>query len=279
MIVLPCGQLDPAAYFRAYFHAFAPHLLASLLYVHNFIFGQASWVNGVAWTLEIEIQFYLALPIFAELFRIRSTPLRRGILISLILASALANQYWLLPSGGDRLKLSLAIQLHFFLAGLLLADIYLDPRLTLRPIAADAVAFLNVVLLVYVMHWRSSLAWLEPLFITGFYFGVIHGNWASRPFRIPFVTLLGGMTYTVYLYHFFIVRKLLPFTVQWLPPVHDLWLDTTLQLLVLLPPVFVVSAAMFLATERPLMTLSKELSQRLRPGGLRMAAIASRGVS
>jgi peptidoglycan/LPS O-acetylase OafA/YrhL len=40
-----------------------PHLLASLGYVHNLVFGTQSRINGVAWTLEVEVQFYIMAPL------------------------------------------------------------------------------------------------------------------------------------------------------------------------------------------------------------------------
>ena len=38
------------------------HLMATLLYVHNWIYGYSSPINKAAWSLEIEIQFYLLVP-------------------------------------------------------------------------------------------------------------------------------------------------------------------------------------------------------------------------
>ena len=99
---------------------FFPHLLASLAYLHAQIYQTASWINGVAWTLEIEVQFYLVLPFLAELFRVRNAALRRAILFCLVLSAALLSQFVVLPSGNPRLLLSLAVQLQFFIAGVLL---------------------------------------------------------------------------------------------------------------------------------------------------------------
>ena len=45
------------------FDAQLPHLLASMVYLHNPIYGQMSAVNGVAWSLEVEWQFYLLAPL------------------------------------------------------------------------------------------------------------------------------------------------------------------------------------------------------------------------
>lgn len=44
-------------------HGF-PHLFASLLYSHNLIYGQPNPFFGLAWSLEIEIQFYCLIPNF-----------------------------------------------------------------------------------------------------------------------------------------------------------------------------------------------------------------------
>src|SRR5690606_13995932 len=40
-----------------------PHLGVSAVYLHNMVYGESSAINGVAWSLEIEIQFYLLAPL------------------------------------------------------------------------------------------------------------------------------------------------------------------------------------------------------------------------
>ena len=40
-------------------HALAPHLAASLVYLHDLIYAAESPINNVAWSLEVEVQFYL----------------------------------------------------------------------------------------------------------------------------------------------------------------------------------------------------------------------------
>ena len=44
------------------FNELLPHFFASLFYVHNIVYDAHSAVNGVAWSLEVEIQFYLLAP-------------------------------------------------------------------------------------------------------------------------------------------------------------------------------------------------------------------------
>ena len=71
--------------------AIIPHLAASLAYLHNLIYGDQSTVLGVAWSLEIEVQFYLLVPLLTLVFAIRSASLRRSLLIGLTLATLAAQ--------------------------------------------------------------------------------------------------------------------------------------------------------------------------------------------
>lgn len=64
---------------RQSFGDLLPHLFASMFYLHGIIFGQPSLINGVAWTLEIEVQFYLLAPFLATIFAVRSKVLRRSL--------------------------------------------------------------------------------------------------------------------------------------------------------------------------------------------------------
>ena len=54
-----------------------PHLLASAFYLHNALYRSMSTINGVAWSLEVEVQFCLLAPLLAMLYRIRPAGLRR----------------------------------------------------------------------------------------------------------------------------------------------------------------------------------------------------------
>ncbi len=55
-----------------------PHLLASMAYLHNVIYQSDSTINVVAWSLEVEVQFYVLVPLLASVFAIADTRLRRA---------------------------------------------------------------------------------------------------------------------------------------------------------------------------------------------------------
>ncbi len=99
------------------------HLAASLAYMHSLIYGAPSTVLGVAWSLEIEVQFYLLVPVLTLVFAIRNPTLRRSLLVAATLTS-LGAQTLLLPHG-VRFNLSIFAYVQFFLIGFLLADVFL----------------------------------------------------------------------------------------------------------------------------------------------------------
>jgi len=51
-------------------------LLAFLGYMHNIVYGHNSYINGVAWSLEVEVQFYLLAPLIAWMLLTKSFRVR-----------------------------------------------------------------------------------------------------------------------------------------------------------------------------------------------------------
>src|ERR1700719_822560 len=100
-----------------------PHLLASLLYSHTFFYGDLSTINPVTWSLEVEVQFYLTMPLLALVFAVRKDWARRIILIAAMVISAVAQILW---AHSFRSQFSIAYFIQFFLAGFLLADLRLS---------------------------------------------------------------------------------------------------------------------------------------------------------
>ncbi len=111
------------------FSEMLPRYLAGLIYSHSLIYdGSLNPILTVAWTLEIEIQFYLLAPLLCRIFCIQKPSLRRGlILLAMATIDPIVSQANdILPSVIWRE--SILDHLSYFLAGILLADLYLSPR-------------------------------------------------------------------------------------------------------------------------------------------------------
>jgi len=254
---------------------FGPHYFASLAYLHAQIFLGPSWINGNAWTLEIEVQFYLLMPLLAQLFRIRQSALRRALFIAMTVGTALFSQFWLTQHHHARLQYSLAGHMEFFLAGVLLADLYLDIPRALRwsPWLGDLCAAGSAAFLVYVLHWHPNWAWLEPFGVLFLFYGCFRGRCAGWLFSRAWLTIPGTMCYTIYLYHFFIIQRCMPWAIRLFPPIHSLWLDSGVQMLAMLPPILLISAVLYLAAERPFVVLSHRATRRWRGGRVATATL------
>ncbi len=245
--------------------ALLPNLGASLLYVHTLLLGENSRINSVAWSLEVEVQFYLVVPLLVHVFRL-PVRTRRFLLLLGAVAPAVAN-----PLGWPGARPSLLVFLQYFLVGFLLADLYLTAggwRQTRRTFLADGWV-LAAMLAWYGLH---RLDWAVSEVVLPGVLGVV--VWAAFRGRALgwiccnlFIRTVGGMCYSIYLLHYPTISLVGRFTVgvDASPhyPLHFL-----IQALLVLPAVLMVAALFFVLVERPCMVPDwpRRLVQRLSPG-------------
>jgi len=240
-----------------------PHLLASICYVHDIAYGYQSSVNGVAWSLETEVQFYLVAPFLAAaLFRIPGKVVRRAVVLGLILVAAIAVEAFMPATvdrwNGDAWRMSLLNYLQYFLVGFLLTDFYLcDWRG--KPVSQRRWAWDLVGVLVWCFMWSnvdgSAVAQvLLPLAMLVAYMAAFRGRWQNEIVRNPWVFTVGGMCYTIYLWHQPILMTWgkfgLPHT--WLTGA-PLPLNVAVQFLAGGLLLLILGVILFASTERPFM--------------------------
>jgi len=177
-----------------------PHLLASLAYSHSFFYGDLSTINPVTWSLEVEVQFYLAMPLLALVFAIRKHSTRRIVLTAAMLLAASAQILW---AHSFRSQYSIVYFIQFFLAGFLLADLRLSYAGGAKRWWWDALSVVGWPL-VFLME-GPLLRLALPFLIIVLYWAAFHGHLANRFFRVPVVTAIGGMCYSIYLFHFLVI--------------------------------------------------------------------------
>jgi len=189
-----------------------PNYLAGLIYAHGFIYdGQHNPLLFVAWTLEFEVQFYLIVPFLCRIFALPKI-LRRTILVFGILAvdqfcggswPAFSNSFW---------HYTVIRQLNWFLPGLLLADLYLSPGL--RGIREKGGTYWSD--LIGVLAWIAVFVLIDyhfevsprPFVLLLAFWCVLTSRYLGIAFRNRWVTAVGMMCYTIYLFHNFFIHTI-----------------------------------------------------------------------
>ena len=97
--------------------------LSSIIYSHNFFYpGALPKLNSDAWSLEIEVQFYILAPLMAYMFSVKSYSIRRLSLFFIAVLFIIINHFNFSPLH----FMSLVNYIQYFFVGFLLADLYVS---------------------------------------------------------------------------------------------------------------------------------------------------------
>ena len=232
-----------------------PHHLASLGYLHGLLYRGFNPINGVAWSLEVEIQFYLIAPILALTYRARRSWHRLGIFATLGLGAALL-QLGPLDGAAWRPDLTVVGHLQQFIAGMVLADIVARSAVRSSPARprgwiADVVGACSLVALV-ASGSPASRRWSCPSRSRGVSWPPCSVPWSRALLSITCIYIIGGMCYSIYLLHYAVISLVGPATMHL--RVGTGYLATlAVQFVVLGFVILAMSAAFFVLVERPCM--------------------------
>jgi peptidoglycan/LPS O-acetylase OafA/YrhL len=234
-----------------------PNFLASLFYVHSIVFDAWSKINPVAWSLEVEVQFYVLAPALAMLFSIRNSVLRRIILVSIIIAGIAHTNFNYEMIESLHLRKSLLMSLHQFLIGFLFADLFLtDWKETLKrkSIVFDVVGIIALSLLfVFNVPFNAYADLMFSLCLLVSFIALFKGRIINTFFTHTWIVIMGGMCYSIYLLHYALIALLAKFSVNALIPEWGYVVNYLMQLLMIFPIVILVSAIFFAVIEKPCM--------------------------
>ena len=228
-----------------------PHFLASLFYLHGAIYGRWPLVHPPSWSLEVEVQFYLLAPLLAALVYRNNAVIRRLSLLLLIAGAGFVQTRFDIVLGAaatSRLQLSIISAIQFFLAGFLLADLFLDvlPRLK-QSWLWDVVC----IPLWPAIFWVDDLRWVPFMAIVA-YIGAFKGKLMNRCLTAPIITTIGGMCYSIYLTHSLILQGCYALFMR-LHPLPGFWRNYWASLTLSVPVMLLFGAAFFVLIERPCM--------------------------
>ena len=229
-----------------------PHLGASALYIHNLVYGAWSTVNPVAWSLEIEVQFYLMAPLLCRVFLIESVLVRRAVLV-VGAAGCFAMGQWV-PLAALNLDKSLLSHGQYFVPGLLFADLFVSgagaaarrDSVLWDLVGLGALAFLALV------GDDFTLAAGTPVASLILFFVAFRSRLLARALKHPWTSAIGGMCYTIYLIHYPLIAAIMMLTAR-VSATTLFSVNYLIQAILVLPGVLAVSAVVFLLLEKPCM--------------------------
>ena len=226
-----------------------PHFGASIAYLHNLIYREPSTINFVAWSLEVEVQFYLLAPVLALVFAVGQKWIRRSSLAAaIVVTSLLAGRL------GPVTHLTLAGNIQYFLAGFLLAEILLTapPATNRRHLwdLASVVAWPSLAILLVDDPVAIDVA--LPILILLLYLGALYGTTSSAAFANIWPATIGGMCYTIYLLHNYIVAAVGMMT-EGIAHGRSFELRLLAQMFLITPIVLLVSVLYYRWIEQPCM--------------------------
>jgi peptidoglycan/LPS O-acetylase OafA/YrhL len=229
------------------FKELLPHFFASASYLHIIIYDSFSPILPVAWSLEVEVQFYVLAPLFFLIFLIRPKLIRWLLSSAIIIVGAV---YW----HGVENAVHVFRYIFLFFCGILLADLYCTNTVLFKNqrlgFIAGVVSLLGYFFIPSLHNLAGYLIKIACIFVL--IHTVITNDYMKRIFSTKVIIIIGGMCYSIYLLHLAVIS----FVGQVL---MKSGIDVANRSFVLpfvvifIVSVLVVSAVYFLLVEKPFM--------------------------
>src|SRR5439155_920254 len=153
-----------------------------------------------------------------------------------------------------RLALSILAYLQYFLAGFLLADIFLvdwkqSPRLSMH---WDFAALAGWPVMFAVLRSATISHWIFPYLLLLLYCAAFRGIWTNRLFSHPWITAIGGMCYSIYLIHYEVISAVARFAKS-VSEGAPYWIHLLVQFAAVGSAVVLICGLYFVVLEKPCM--------------------------
>ena len=235
------------------FYALFDNFIASLFYVHYFVYGKWSVINPVTWSLETEVQFYMLAPFLCALFFKKTKKIFMAfiMIILTILSFIIISNIFVETYMKLHLSKSILLYLPNFLVGFLIASLFVVKNNFLKKqLYLYDVIGLTSFYLMFVTAKENRYLFIMFLFFL--FISVFKGKLLNKFFRIKIIYVIGGMCYSIYLIHYAFFHFIVNFTKDIL--IFDEYiLNFLVQAIIVFPIMFTVCSIFYILVEKPCM--------------------------
>jgi peptidoglycan/LPS O-acetylase OafA/YrhL len=231
----------------------AGHYFSSIFYVHNIVYAEFPVINPVAWSLEVEIQYYIIAPFLAILyFNQKDLSFRRIFLAALIILFIVFQHVFGFQY--QPFRASILGQLQHFLVGLLAADLFVHSKnwVNKKAYLYDILGVASIIIMMFT--WTDDLekALLFSTALMGFFISTLKGKIVPQILSYKWIPVIGGMCYTIYLTHLPLL-ELIYSLIDRIGYSTTYFSGLTISLIITLPIILLSSIIFYTVIERPFM--------------------------
>lgn len=236
---------------------FSVHLLTGLFYCNGLVFGAPNPINPVTWSLEVEAQFYIIVPILFLALKL-SKFYYRIIFYVLLFVIAAYLKHTVFMAQIFYLMYSLVGFLLNFICGVLFAIFFTEWPDFFRRKKQLVWDFLGVIFifLMFTFYKPQSNYTNIAIFnvsILGLFFSTFLGKAFNWIFTRPLIYIIGGMCYSIYLLHYALFHFIIKITGRIYITEASYASNLILQAILMIPIMLIISGAFFLLIEKPCM--------------------------
>ncbi|GBF20061.1 O-acetyltransferase OatA [Arenibacter sp. NBRC 103722] len=221
--------------------------LASFFYVSMMIYEARPYILPVSTSLEIEIQFYLLMPLLLILLKLIDNKIWRGIIYTLLLLSTYFINLFPFHELNDFMR--------FFLSGIIAADVYKHFEIR-RHYIWDAVFIIDLPLLFIIPNHFIMSILLFLIIISS-----THTVFLKRFLTGQLITIIGGMCYSLYLLHYPLFHLFMRLFTNKLSFFESFEANYLFQATIFIPLSIVLISGYFILIEKPFMFLSQKVGR------------------